>query len=84
MEEVLTRSATEMARAIRSGQITSVELVQAHLDRIDTVNPALNVGCPRRGAAGLRARDLDPGGILEVDKEVGLGDAAGSHCAVQV
>jgi len=39
-------------------------------------------------AAGWEAcatkEDLDPHDILEPDKEAGLGDAAGSHCAVQV
>ena len=31
-----------------------------------------------------RRSDLDPHDILKPDKEVGLGDAAGSHCAVHI
>jgi len=34
--------ATELAERIRSGRLTSVEVVRAHLDRIAAVDPALN------------------------------------------
>lgn len=34
--------ATELANLIRTGEASSVEVVQAHLDRIDAVNPQLN------------------------------------------
>ena len=42
MNELITRSATTMARAIRDREVSSVDLVRAHLDRIEQVNPALN------------------------------------------
>ena len=32
-------SATELAEAIRSGQVSSLEVVEAHLRRIRAVNP---------------------------------------------
>ena len=35
-------TATEMARRVAAGEITSVELVQAHLDRVAEANPRLN------------------------------------------
>ena len=35
-------SVTALAGAIRSGELSSVELVDAYLDRIEVVNPALN------------------------------------------
>ena len=35
-------SATELARAIRSGQVSSREVIRAHLQRMETVNPAVN------------------------------------------
>jgi hypothetical protein len=35
-------SATERADAIRSGQVSSQEIVEAHLRRIEDVNPAVN------------------------------------------
>src|ERR1700753_4105303 len=34
--------ATRLAELIRNRKITSVEVVQAHLDRIDAVNPKIN------------------------------------------
>lgn len=42
MNEILRLSATKQAELIRSGQISSAELVRAHLDRIAAVNPAIN------------------------------------------
>jgi amidase len=42
MKDVLVLSGTEQARLIRAGDISSVELVSAHLARIDEVNPVLN------------------------------------------
>ena len=35
-------TAVEMAEKLAAGEITSVELTQAHLDRIQRLNPALN------------------------------------------
>src|SRR5690349_17504080 len=37
--------ATELAAAIRARQLSPVELVDALLDRIDQLNPALNAYC---------------------------------------
>ncbi|NUT09481.1 MAG: amidase [Nonomuraea sp.] len=42
MSELHYLTATEMARLIRTGQLSAVELLQAHLDRIDQVNPEVN------------------------------------------
>jgi len=42
MDELLHSSASGMARAIREKKISSTELIQAHLDRIQAVNPKLN------------------------------------------
>lgn len=41
-EKILRSSATELARAIRHGELRSIEVVNAHLDRIAAVNPQLN------------------------------------------
>ncbi len=35
-------SAADLAKAIRQGSVSSQEVVQAHLERIETVNPAVN------------------------------------------
>ena len=42
MTDVLACSGTEQARLIRSGEVSSAELVNAQLDRIELVNPSLN------------------------------------------
>ena len=39
---VLHLSAVEMARKICAGEISSLDLVQAHIDRIREINPAVN------------------------------------------
>src|SRR4051795_3908776 len=40
--DLLYRPVTELAAAVRSGDITARELVQASLDRIEEVNPKIN------------------------------------------
>jgi amidase len=42
VNRILSLSGTGQARLIRKGEITSEELVRAHLDRIAEVNPSLN------------------------------------------
>ncbi len=42
MSEIIYASAKSMARAIRDKEVSAVELVEAHLARIEEVNPALN------------------------------------------
>src|ERR1700716_2476995 len=39
---VTSASATSLAGAIRDGKLSSVEVVEAHLRRIESVNPQLN------------------------------------------
>ncbi len=41
-DDLLMRSAVEQARLVRSGEVSARELLAAHLDRIELVNPALN------------------------------------------
>ena len=41
-EELCYLEATELARRIRAKEISPVQLVRAHLERIDAVNPAIN------------------------------------------
>ncbi|WP_214317953.1 amidase [Nonomuraea sediminis] len=42
MSELHYLSAAEMARLVRTRQVSAVELLQAHLDRIERVNPKVN------------------------------------------
>jgi aspartyl-tRNA(Asn)/glutamyl-tRNA(Gln) amidotransferase subunit A len=41
-EEICYAPATELARRIRSKELSPVEVVQAHLERIEAINPRLN------------------------------------------
>lgn len=50
---MFTRSATELAAGIRSGEVTSREVVTAHIDRIRRVDPALNAVVEDRFDAAL-------------------------------
>src|SRR4051794_1161411 len=40
--DLIHTDATELAELIRTGRVSSVEVVQAHLDRIEAINPKLN------------------------------------------
>ena len=42
MEDLCLKPATELARLIATREISAVELLEAHLARIDTINPKLN------------------------------------------
>ena len=42
MTDLIQRSASQMARLVRAGEVSAVELVEAHLERIAEVNPQLN------------------------------------------
>ena len=60
MDELIYASARSIARAIRDKEVSAVEVVEAHLRRIDDVNPSLNAVVqlvPDRALA--EARDAD-------------------------
>ncbi len=60
MHDVLALSGTQQARLIREGAVSSVELIRAHLNRIEEVNPALNAAVEiLRDSALASARDVD-------------------------
>ena len=42
MTDIIYASAKSMAQAIQDKEVSAVELVDAHLARIEEVNPALN------------------------------------------
>ena len=69
MSEIWKLSATELARRIRDREMSSTEVVNAHLARIDAVNPALNavvriLADEARAAAVLADRRLAAGETL--------------------
>ncbi len=56
--------ATEQARLVHAGEITSVELVQLYLERIERLDPQLNAFvtvCGEEALAEARERDARPG-----------------------
>jgi amidase len=53
--ELWRMSATELAEAIRTRQASSVEVVEAHLRRIEAVNPAINAVVIVLGEQALQA-----------------------------
>ncbi len=55
MKELVFESATKLAGLVRSRQVSPVELVEAHIRRIEEVNPRLNAYV---STAFERARDL--------------------------
>src|SRR5919107_1798436 len=60
MEEILGASALSLGRAIKTRQVSSTEVVDAYLRRIDQVNPAINAVVQRvdeRARAEARAAD---------------------------
>jgi fatty acid amide hydrolase 2 len=56
--EILSASGVALARAIRDRRVTSVAVVQAHVDRARRVNPALNAIVRDRYDAALREAAL--------------------------
>src|SRR5258706_9883904 len=64
-------SALETASAIRSGAISSVEVVDVHIERMRAVNPKLNAGVVDRPGEALRAGEAGDKGRARGD-ELGL------------
>ncbi|WP_175957577.1 Asp-tRNA(Asn)/Glu-tRNA(Gln) amidotransferase subunit GatA [Schaalia sp. Marseille-Q2122] len=60
MKEMLRKSAVELAAMLAAGEITSVELTSACLDRIDALNPRVNAFLyVDRGGALATAAEVD-------------------------
>jgi amidase len=71
MDDLLERSAVDLTRMIRHRQISSRELVEAHLRRIDEVNPVINA-----------VITLDPGGAMAAARRADEVTAAGGEVGV--
>lgn len=57
MSTLTSKSATELTALIRTGDVSSREVVQAHLDRIEAVNPEVNAATVVLGEQALAAAD---------------------------
>lgn len=68
--ELWRMSATELARRIRTRQVSSAEVVEAHLRRIEAVNPAINAIVIVLGEQALQAAEA-------ADRVLAAGDDLG-------
>jgi Asp-tRNA(Asn)/Glu-tRNA(Gln) amidotransferase A subunit family amidase len=75
--ELWRKSATDLAKIIREKEVSSVEVVQAHLDRIKAVNDRLNAITVVLTDEALRM-------AVEADKAVAAGDDLGPLHGVPV
>ena len=75
MNELHTKGAGELAALIASGQVTSVQVVQAHLARIAEVNPDIN-------AITVTLADEALAAAAEVDRAVAAGEKLGPLAGV--
>lgn len=69
-DAIYYQQASTLAEMIRSKQITSMEVVQAHLDRIETINPRINAIVTLMGEQALKDAAL-------ADKAVAAGKILG-------
>jgi aspartyl-tRNA(Asn)/glutamyl-tRNA(Gln) amidotransferase subunit A len=65
--EIYYRDATELARLIRTKELSPVEVVQAHLDRIEAVNSKVNALVTVTGERALKAAKLAEHAVLNGD-----------------
>ena len=75
MNELCTKGAGELATMIRSRQVTSADVVDAHLARIEEVNPAVN-------AVTVTLADDARSAAAEVDRAVAAGAPLGPLAGV--
>ena len=64
-EHLWTHSARTLATMIRAREVTSREVVEAHLTRIEEVNADLNAVVDVLGDEALRTADLADAGVLD-------------------
>ncbi len=76
MNKMLKGSATKMAKAIRQKKISSEELVELHLERIEEVNPKINAVFKLNDAAIQTAK--------KADEELARGNSLGALHGVPV
>ncbi len=77
MDNIIYSTATEIAQAIRDRQISSEEAMQAHLDRIEEVNPKLNAVVLLTARSAIKA-------ARRADEAVAAGDELGPFHGVPV
>ena len=71
MTDIIYASAKTMAQAIRNKEVSAVELVEAHLARIEEVNPAIN-------AVVMLAAERARAEAVEADAAIARGESVGA------
>jgi amidase len=77
MTDIWRLSATQIADAVKSKQVSAVEVTQAHLDRVAAVNPAINAIVQEFPDEAIAAAQL-------VDAKIAKGEDPGILCGVPV
>jgi fatty acid amide hydrolase 2 len=77
------RSASDLAGAIRSGEVSSREVVQAHVDRLRAVQPRLNALAAERFEAALADADAADDRIAEGSEDEALPPLLGVPCTIK-
>lgn len=75
--ELFERSATQISKAVKAGDVTAREVTQSVLARMDAVNPAINAVVARNDEEALQAAD-------EVDRARDAGATLGPMAGVPV
>src|SRR6478672_740934 len=80
MSELWRKSAVELAALIREREVSSREVVQAHLDRVEAVNPHLNAIVRLLPGEALAAADAADRAVADGSA---LGPLHGVPCTVK-
>ena len=75
MPELWKSGVVDLAARIRSREVSSREVIEAHLARIDAVNPIVNAVTRTLGESALEAADA-------VDRALGAGEPVGPLAGV--
>lgn len=81
--ELLTSSAVTLAAMVRRRQVSPRELLQAHFDRIDAVNPHLNAVVEHCRARALREADAWGDAVANAADPDALPPFAGVPCTIK-
>lgn len=77
MDQLYRMSATQIAHAVQSGAVSAVEVAQAHIARLDAVNPTINAVVQDCRAEALAAAQ-------QVDSQIAQGNSPGPLAGVPV
>ncbi|MDP8223351.1 MAG: amidase [Candidatus Lernaella stagnicola] len=83
MENLCKLSGTELARLIREGEATSVEIVEAHIRQIQKVNPTLNAVVADRFEQARQEAQAADAKLSEAKKKDDLPPFLGVPCSIK-